>query len=335
MKLAIFSDIHIHDYKSLASYANGFNSRLLELFDHLSALVDDINSQKPDLVIFLGDIFDIKGVVKPSVGIEVFDILSRLEAPIYAIAGNHDMEADNIQSTSVNFIKYLNINNKVFNQPTLIDDMLFVPYVKTKTEFLDILIKYKDKFQYLFSHQLILPNYLYNKSEEILYQDIMNIAGSIYIFNGHNHASFTHHRLYNVGSPFKHNFNDCDRDACYLIFNTDNKQAEFRTVNKIEFVKVNESNYTTTAVKDKYVQLTVTKNKNSHNHIEKIKSAGAKGLKVRYLPEQKTTKGKVKADINTLDDLITSIIKHNFDEHQQVLLFDALNLIMREVNNEN
>ena len=74
LKIAHFSDIHYGFYYGV---------------EELSVLVDEVNKQNPDLILFTGDLFD--GEVLPYAE-ECARELNRLKAPLgrYAVLGNHD-----------------------------------------------------------------------------------------------------------------------------------------------------------------------------------------------------------------------------------------------------
>ena len=73
LRVVLASDLHI-----------GYSNRKTEL----ARWIDIINAEKPDLVLFGGDIIDIQ--TKPLVDKNYADEFHRLEAPAYAVLGNHE-----------------------------------------------------------------------------------------------------------------------------------------------------------------------------------------------------------------------------------------------------
>ncbi len=89
--------------------------------NRLSELVDKINSQKPDIVLFAGDVFDedITSVINNGLG----KYFEQIKSPmgIYAITGNHEYFGDVEQK-----IKYLTDHGvKVLRDSTVLIDSLF------------------------------------------------------------------------------------------------------------------------------------------------------------------------------------------------------------------
>jgi len=63
-------------------------------YDSLSLSVEKINEEKPDFVVFLGDV--VKGEAEASLEFDEFDaIINRIDSKVYVVPGNHDIVADN------------------------------------------------------------------------------------------------------------------------------------------------------------------------------------------------------------------------------------------------
>ena len=73
LTIVLASDIHA-----------GYHNRNEEL----SRWVDMINSEKPDLVLFAGDLLD--GAIRPARDWQYADVFRRIDAPVYACLGNHE-----------------------------------------------------------------------------------------------------------------------------------------------------------------------------------------------------------------------------------------------------
>lgn len=73
-RIVQFSDVHIGEYYDLS---------------HLRVVVDLINEQKPDILVFTGDLFDYKVTEDPE---KTAEMLASLHAPLgkWAVLGNHD-----------------------------------------------------------------------------------------------------------------------------------------------------------------------------------------------------------------------------------------------------
>lgn len=110
MKVLLFSDLHIHDYKSY--------SKNTDRLENCLKVLDDMESfclhHNIDTVFFAGDLFDTFQVLMSSVVNETVkrfkDIFDRNEnLKIYAISGNHDQGNKNLIGHEANSsIEYLN-----------------------------------------------------------------------------------------------------------------------------------------------------------------------------------------------------------------------------------
>ncbi len=90
MKLAILGDAHLiaddDPYKHLHAHRAFFKSRWPSFRD----LLKKVNSESPDLVIFLGDLVDWFSPQNIAFGL---DLLSSLQSPWHMTPGNHDLAA--------------------------------------------------------------------------------------------------------------------------------------------------------------------------------------------------------------------------------------------------
>ena len=64
--------------------------------DKLNKIVLDVNNNKPDIIVFTGDLYDEYTVLTDNSRNELIEILSKLEAKLgkYAVSGNHDYSND-------------------------------------------------------------------------------------------------------------------------------------------------------------------------------------------------------------------------------------------------
>src|SRR4030042_6269893 len=92
MKLIHFSDTHLgfSEYHKIDPVA-GINQREQDFYNAWNFIIDDIISQKPDLVLHAGDLFH---TTRPSnraiaVALEGIQKLSDANIPIVLISGNH------------------------------------------------------------------------------------------------------------------------------------------------------------------------------------------------------------------------------------------------------
>lgn len=139
MSLLVFSDLHAHAFRSHSYITEeGLNSRL---HYSLSALEQVLNwarrHQSVEAVIFAGDLFDSRGVIRVPTFNRVFDILEQFSTsgiPLLMLPGNHDY-ATVAEDTHV--LEALRKVGTVFDQPCVEEfvgkftyRILFLPYTK-------------------------------------------------------------------------------------------------------------------------------------------------------------------------------------------------------------
>lgn len=95
----IVSDIHCHSWSQFATTnEDGVNSRLRIILDELERVADILKSKGGCTMIIAGDLFHVRGSIKPSVMnpvLQCFENIRDKVVDIHAIAGNHDLEGTN------------------------------------------------------------------------------------------------------------------------------------------------------------------------------------------------------------------------------------------------
>lgn len=93
---ALCSDVHCHAWSAFATTnKDGVNSRLQIILDELMACATELRSRGGDTMVIAGDLFHVRGSVKPSVMnpvMDTFNKIMRMGVFIHCIAGNHDLE---------------------------------------------------------------------------------------------------------------------------------------------------------------------------------------------------------------------------------------------------
>lgn len=95
-KIIVWSDLHAHTFKPHSTILEGgLNSRLNDALVCIRAVLDHAINVEADLVLFGGDLFDVRGKVPTQAMNTVIDELSKFQVfkiPLAMIPGNHDQE---------------------------------------------------------------------------------------------------------------------------------------------------------------------------------------------------------------------------------------------------
>jgi len=95
----IISDVHCHDWSQFSKIdEDGVNSRLRIILNETERHAAELISRGGDTMVIAGDLFHVRGSIKPSVMNPVMESFQRIcdqGVQIAAIAGNHDLEGVN------------------------------------------------------------------------------------------------------------------------------------------------------------------------------------------------------------------------------------------------
>ena len=187
-------------------------------------IIQNLNSN-PEIkfIVDCGDLADKSILTAPQVEIltHIFDYVTK---PVYIVAGNHD----SLEGTTVATALELNPNVKVIKEPTIINDLLFVPYVNTAKELygkLNSLVSGNNIPKYAFSHINVTSN-IYSM---IPFRDVDKLFKyAKYWYNGHIHTEEEHltafGRFMNIGACSSLTFGD-NHIPCYTIVNVDDNET--------------------------------------------------------------------------------------------------------------
>jgi len=232
MLVAVYSDLHIHNYSRYDVEGSRLDNCLLVL----DLLYADCKARGIDLILFSGDMFDqAKGLPKIVINRTVSKFLQlRAEYPeiiTYAISGNHDQETKNlIDKPAITALRFLSTIfpgwfNVIDNETVFLDHFSIsgIPYYPIHEHYIDELtsrvsdikdMKYQTNI--LLNHQT--PQGIKNKfvPADI---DVINHVGFNHVFCGHIHQ---HEVLSDnftvVGSPLHRDFGDEGEDNGFLIY---------------------------------------------------------------------------------------------------------------------
>jgi len=198
MKIAIVGDLHLHE-----SYLD--RCKLV-----LNEIVKVVNELKPQLFVFLGDLFESKDRI-PNVLYELVDeFVFNLNVPEKVfILGNHDISHDSITAPFLNRITVRVTDREVIE--TRSSNLIFIAYRRDYTEFRKVLneLTLNKENSIVFCHNQLLPFSRNFYSDESNVIDILNVNNVRFAFAGHIHQFSSHNDQYfHVGSVFQRDFRD-------------------------------------------------------------------------------------------------------------------------------
>jgi DNA repair exonuclease SbcCD nuclease subunit len=94
LRAIVFADAHLHNYQSHSVVlANGNNSRLEDGLNAIKQIETYAKAYNIELIIFLGDVFQQRGLVSINVFNQTYDAFERLSqiAELIMVVGNHDL----------------------------------------------------------------------------------------------------------------------------------------------------------------------------------------------------------------------------------------------------
>jgi DNA repair exonuclease SbcCD nuclease subunit len=228
MKIIAISDPHFHPFQQFSELIDGVSSRLLDVKRTFDAAVDLGVKEGCQLMLIPGDIFHVRGSVKPSVLNIVLGCFERAmeNFPVVVIPGNHDMEDKEGGPTAVDFLRTLP-NVYVMGQPSrlTIRDLPIcgIPYQHNLAAFENAVKGLDERLRncnVFMVHQGIddladkgVPEtgLTVKKLRELLGEDCLILAG-------HYHRPLAQQNVVQVGAPLQHNFGDEGQERGAWVF---------------------------------------------------------------------------------------------------------------------
>jgi hypothetical protein len=202
-----FTDIHL----GLRNNSREHNNDCKQFVEWM---VEEAQKRGIKTCIFLGDFHHVRSSINISTlcySTNLLRYLSKSFDNVYFIVGNHDMFYKN--KREINSIDYaLDIPNiHLINDPVVIGEVGFVPWV-LEEEWHKITSM---KAKYLFGH-FEFPSFLLNS--KMLMPDhgqfpIGDLTGFDMVFSGHFHKRQRKQNVQYIGNCFPHNFSDVDEES--------------------------------------------------------------------------------------------------------------------------
>lgn len=245
MFAAAISDLHLHPHATHSRVLpSGMNSRLFSALSAVLAVVE----QKPKMLFVSGDIFHVRGTLRPSVANVFAAILKRaaqLGVEVFAIPGNHDMEDFKGGATALDVFSSFEGFRLMKTGSNGIDSPLVCgfQYMHDSDEFM---AKFeadmeKSKPRIVLIHQGVdefrptanMPET--GITAHRLNQIIEKTNPGALVLAGHYHIPRRMERVISVGSPYPMNFGDAGKEFGFWAINEE-LEPEFKKLPYPDFV---------------------------------------------------------------------------------------------------
>ena len=230
--LAIISDVHMNDWSQYSTInEDGLNTRLVETMDAVKeAALKLLNVGGKDLIV-TGDLFHTRGRMKPSVFnpvINLFSGLAKEGIKIHILPGNHDLEgrdSDALGNATAAFSLIEGV--RVYNEPTLVGNFAFIPWIESKEDFVLEIDSIPDPSNKVVFCHIGIDGVL-DKVAGKVGKAVLD-KGFKYVFSGDYHKhKYLGDGIYSVGALTHHSFADVNSIAGYLIV-TEDEVKQFET----------------------------------------------------------------------------------------------------------
>lgn len=301
MKLLIFTDLHLHDWKQFGlDQKTGLSKRLVEQQSILNQLVTLIQVRKIDGVLFVGDLFHSVGNVATEVlntAYTFFYYLKKNNVPVYFVKGNHDL-------VNRKAPKWFHYSGKIFDSGETLEGLRLVDFNEE--------INYEEikGYKIVAIHQTPISSKVGNFEfkEGVNWRELAKNNGLVLFGHIHTRQQLSNNCLV-IGSPMALNFGDVNDRGCYVVDYGTLKYdfikldyPQFKTVDNIEDVKEDGNYYRVlNAVSSKTDKTNVIVTVNPSNFKERIKSSTFRDI----LNEWLETNNKPLSYLDTIKDLIT------------------------------
>lgn len=227
----IISDPHYQDFSAFAVEIDNLNTRLGTTISETVRAALHLKKLGGDEIHFNGDLFHVRGKLKPSVLNPVKDMFAKLIKAgfkISAIPGNHDLEKNHATRAGNSITALEDVGVTIYQETTKIGNKVFIPWQPSIDALLDELRKHAGMGYDAFIHAPV-DGVLPHIPATNLTPDMLHKLGYGRVFSGHyhNHVDFGN-GVYSVGALTHQTWGDIDSLAGYLIV-TEDEVTHFET----------------------------------------------------------------------------------------------------------
>lgn len=222
--MIVFSgDWHLHPWKRFSTITKeGYNSRLWEQLEVITAVVDWANDHRANYFIVPGDIFHAQGeYLNKDVIRAAYVLLDRIKAQVILLPGNHDIFREKTVFRQFKDIAHVITSATVM--PLGGKNWGFIPYRRNFKDFQKGLANVTG-VDYLVCHQMFSGTKVGPEQYDFRLKEVFDsnaISPFRAVVSGHCHKHQRLDNIWYVGSPLQMDFNDEGDDRGFMIYETE------------------------------------------------------------------------------------------------------------------
>lgn len=320
----LYSDVHFHDWSAFSKTGEDFiNSRLQIQLDELRRAYDMLVEAGGDMAFCAGDLFHVRGKVKPSVFNPVREFYreqAAREISTAILSGNHDLESNDAHKTTSAVSLLTNEYTTAVNEVSIIQDIIMVPWQSSNDALREVLASLATSVDPS-EHDLIIHapvnGVLMNIPDTGFNAKELEDFGFRRVFSGHYH---NHSRLsetvWSVGATTHQTWSDVRTRAGFMLIWPDEEQFHHSQAPKFMTLPWGAEEEELIECDGNYVRADMMEPTPERIQAlrETLKKYGAKGVTIRELADTKTTRAG-STSVSALDSLPVSVQKYAEDKY--------------------
>lgn len=346
MKILAFGDIHFHHTHRFSHITpDGFTVRELEHLQCADVILDLVEKEKIDKVVFLGDLWSVVGDNMSCQTLhavtEFFYKFAEKHINIYAIVGNHDLGSHIGNRYSHKLKPFMSWTNMyVYDKPTITENFVYMPYCISDEQAQTFLENIPDKEnKIVFSHLEIKGFPLGNGIETQHGVELSLLKQFKMVLQGHYHCGGSLGKNIQIaGSTQRLSFKDQGkaRDNI-LIYDTETNTVERRSFNCPDWLTFTDDNIDDILKisNDNYVKLDITTDLLLTPEI-KAKLSHMKGTDIHIDITRLSINRNITEEVQPENevDIITQFVNKsdNDEEQKKELINEGIRLLDRVKN---
>lgn len=287
-KVALFSDLHVHNYKDFAhTLPNGRNSRMQHTLDVIEKVWTHCVRNGIRSVLFGGDLFHKKGQLSVAMYQAVFEVLLKFkerDIDLVLLVGNHDQATLDGKTHAV---KSFSTIAEVVDEPRQVElqdgvTVWCVPYMESAKAWKKALNQGSGDI--LLAHGgiqgAVSGPVEYQPPEQVEASDLPKGYGFRFFGHYHRRQKIAEKAWY-IGSPLQHTRGERDEhEKGFIVYDTETKKFKVHELGFPEFVTLDWA-FANSAknIKGNFVDVTVDASKvKLEDVIEQVKALGAEAV---------------------------------------------------------